>query len=136
MPTRVFPGRYDSLADICDFVSGAAHQAELSEADTYSVQLAVDEACSNIIQHAYGGENIGNIQCTCEVTKKALTITLHDEGNPFDPSGIPEPKKNVPLENIKPGGAGLFLMRKLMDEVDFNFTPGEGNTLILVKHKP
>lgn len=135
MPTVKIPGYYENLTKICDFVVQAAKEAGLGEKAVYAVQLAVDEACSNIIEHAYGGEGIGDIQCSCETTKDRFSIILHDQGKPFVPKSIPEPDLNAPLDEVKPRGAGLFLMHKLMDEVHFEFSEDEGNTLTLVKNR-
>lgn len=133
MTTEIFPGRFESLPKIRDFIVNAAVNAGLDEPDVYAVELAVDEACSNIIEHAYGGEDIGDIHCTCKVANNDLIIILKDHGQPFEPESVPEPNFNAPLEELKPGGAGLYLMRKMMDEVQFKFTPKDGNTLVMVK---
>lgn len=135
MPTLTFPGRYESLAKIAEFVEKHAQQAGLDESASYAIQLAVDEACSNIIEHAYGGENVGEIQCTCKVTQKGLTVILRDQGQPFEPESVPSPDPNLPLEKVKPRGAGLYLIRNLMDEVTFKFTREAGNVLTLVKRR-
>jgi serine/threonine-protein kinase RsbW len=135
MPTITFPGRFKNLAEISDFVAGEARQAGLNESEVYAVQLAVDEACSNIIEHSYGGEGVGEIECTAESTKSGLKIVLRDRGKPFNPEAIPEPNLNVPLNQLKPGGLGVFLMRKMMDEVHFDFNTDGGNVLTMVKRK-
>ena len=131
--TRTFPGRYESLIDICRFVVDAAKKAGLSDSQSYAVELAVDEACTNIIEHAYGGEGIGDIRCTCDTSNKELTITLYDFGRPFNPRNVPPPNSKARLKDLKPGGAGLFLIYKMMDEVHFNFTKDDGNVLTMVK---
>ena len=59
MTTVIFPGRYESLSEIRDFVVEIAKIAGFQDFDLYAVELAVDEACSNIIEHAYGEENVG-----------------------------------------------------------------------------
>ena len=97
--------------------------------------MAVDEACCNIIEHAYGGEGRGDVECSCRVNDEGLTVTLRDRGRPFDPSGVPEPDLQADLEDRDVGGLGLYFMRKLMDEVRFEFTPGAGNALTMVKRK-
>ncbi len=91
--TRSFPGRYDSLAVIGEFIRGMAHKAGLGNFAAYTVEMAVDEACSNIIEHAYGGEDRGEIFFTCKVNKQGLTIILEDYGKPFDPEIIAEPER-------------------------------------------
>ena len=113
MPTKQFPGRYDSLAPISDFVAEAAAEAGFDSQGIYAVRLAVDEACSNIIEHGYGGEGRGDIRCTCDVLKDGIKITLQDWGRVFDPNAVPDPNFDVPLEELEPRGAGLFLIRKM-----------------------
>ena len=135
MNTVTFPGRYDSLASISDFVEEAANEAGLDHKATYAVQLAVDEACCNIIDHAYGGEGIGDIQCSVQAGKDGLTVTLIDRGRPYSPEKIPQPKLNLPISKVKPRGVGLYLMRKMMDKVSYKSTPGSTNILTMVKRR-
>jgi len=133
MPTKTFPGRYSSLADIAIFIRQAAEEAGLEGFAVYAVETAVDEACSNIIEHGYQGQETGEIRCTTRTDKKGLTIILEDRGRPFDPSSVPDPELNVSLDERKAHGLGLFFMRQLMDEVIFS-TRGPINVLTMVKH--
>jgi len=135
MPTATFPGRFDQLERISQFVEQSAIEAGLNDRAIYAVQSAVDEACTNIIQHAYGGEGNGEIKCSCVIDEDSLTVILHDQGKSFNPEQIPEPNLNVELEDVKIGGLGLFFIHKLMDEVHFEFNPSTGNTLTMVKRK-
>ena len=135
MGTAIFPGRLDSLEKIRDFVLRAARQAGLDETAIYAIELSVDEACTNIIEHAYGGEDRGNIEVSCIADGRGLTIRLRDTGKPFNPLKIPIPHARVRLKHLKSRGAGLFLMRKMMDEVHFEFIPDLVNTLTMVKYK-
>ena len=98
----------------------------------YSIEMAVDEACSNIIEHAYEGEGKGNIDCTCTVNESSLTITLKDRGKPFDPFQAPPPNLSPDLDKREAHGMGLYFILKWMDEVHFNNSQSE-NTLTLVK---
>jgi serine/threonine-protein kinase RsbW len=131
----IFPGQLDSLDNISKFVVQAAKDAGLDENAAYAVDLAVSEACANIIEHSYGGEGKGDITCTCIVTDDGLTITLEDTGRPFNPKNIPVPKVGVKLKDVKPRGAGIFLIRKMMDEVHFDFSKKTGNSLTMTKKK-
>lgn len=133
--TRVFDAQYESLAAIDEFVAGAAEQASFDDCAAYQVRLAVDEACSNIIEHAYGGEGLGVIECTYHVQNDLITVVLRDHGEPFDPQSVPEPNLSTDLGERNGGGLGLYLIRKIMDEVQFDFGPGGGNVLTMVKHK-
>ncbi|MBM3152630.1 MAG: ATP-binding protein [Chloroflexi bacterium] len=134
MRTTVFPARFEYLDEIRRFAAQAAHDAGLDEAEAYAVQLAVDEACSNIIEHAYGAENGGEIECTCNDSGSRLTIILRDHGKPFDPACIPTPNLKAGLEKRQVGGLGLYLIRQLMDEVHYESIDGAGNILTLVKY--
>ena len=134
MPTRKFPGRHDSLKELGDYISEQAAAAGFDEKDSYAVQLAVDEAAANIIEHAYGGEDIGDFECTCHVSAGQIEIILKDSGSSFSPMEVPELLVGVPLEDFGPRGAGLRLMTKLMDDVQFEFSPG-ANKLVMVKRK-
>lgn len=138
MEHAVFPGRYENLEKICSLVTDQATQAGFDDSAIYAIQTAVDEACSNIIEHAYGGEDRGSIDVTISVNKECLTIKLVDQGKSFDPNEIPDPDLSNNLESRTAHGLGLFFMRKLMDEVLFDFTQESGNTVTLVKclHHP
>jgi len=133
--THTFPGRFDSLAAIGDFVTRAAEAAGLGARAVRAVQLAVDEACSNIVEHAYGGEGRGDIECTCRVDDEGLTVILRDHGRPFDPTSVSEPNLYPSLDECTGRGLGLYFMRQLMDKVHFEFTPASGNVLTMVKRK-
>lgn len=135
MKTETYPGNYTSLAQISQFVIQAAQDAGLNEHETYQVELAVDEACCNIIDHAYGGENRGDMQCSVEIGDGKLTVILKDRGNPFDPACVPKPVFNVSIEKLKKRGVGFYLMHKIMDELHYETSPESGNTLVMVKRK-
>jgi len=135
MASQVFPGKFSSLEKISKFVKEEAENAALDAKAIYEGQLAVDEACSNIIEHAYNGEGQGDIICTCLGTKTSFKIILQDKGKHFDPKTIKKLEIGVPLEKLGNRGAGVFLMKKLMDEVEFKFLEGNGTILTLVKNK-
>ncbi len=130
-----FPGRLESLAKISDFVVQAARAAGLNDEAVYAVDLAVDEACTNIIEHAYGGEGVGVIECTCVSFEDGMKIILHDQGRSFNPTKIPAPNTKTRLKDLKSRGAGLFLIQKMMDEVRFEFTKEAGNYLTMIKYR-
>ena len=136
MPQRriVVPGRYESVKDVCDFVSRAAVEAGLGEHEMFHCQLAADEACTNIIEHAYGGEDLGAIEITCDVRPGELTMILFDRGLPFDPTAVPEPGHFNSIDDATIGGQGWYFIRKVMDSVHFDCRPG-GNTLMMTKRK-
>jgi serine/threonine-protein kinase RsbW len=138
--TMVYPAQYNFLDDVREFVERNAEQYGLDSSATYAVQLAVDEAFTNIIEHAYGGECTEEIECTCQVTREGLVITLKDCGRIFNPDEVPEPDLSAELEERQIGGLGLYFIRRLMDDVQFSiqqsgFDSRDCNVLRMVKRK-
>ena len=140
MPTptqATFQARYDQISAACDFVAAVAAEVGLGEKGVFQVQLACDEACTNIVEHAYGGQD-GQFEVHCWVENGRLFIAIRDYGRPFDPHTIPEPfipTSASQVDQLEVGGLGLHFMRKLMDEVRFEFTD-EGNVVVMVKQLP
>jgi serine/threonine-protein kinase RsbW len=132
--TKSFPGKYESLGRIGKFVRAVAKDAGFEKFAVYSIEMAVDEACSNIIEHAYGGEGKGEIRCTCTVSEHSLTIILHDSGKFFDPTQVPPPNLSDNIEDREAHGLGLYFIRQWMDEVDFRST-GNENILTMKKRR-
>ncbi len=133
MPSKRFSCSLNNLETICDYVTDCAKSAGLSEAEVYAVQLAVDEASTNIIEHGYGQECPDRIDITCEILEDGLKVVIYDDAEPFNPESVPEPQINVSLDDVKPRGLGIFLMRQMMDEVCYEPTPDKGNTLTMIK---
>jgi serine/threonine-protein kinase RsbW len=128
-------GNFENLAQISHFIKQAATQAGLDDRGTYAMQMAVDEACTNIIEHAYGGENKGELRLSCTVKKDGLQVIIYDQGMPFDPSQVPELDTAAPLHERQTGGMGLFFIRKLVDQAEFKFGTPQGNQLMLFKRR-
>lgn len=139
--TLTVPGRFDQLARISDFVTRAAREAGFGEDDVFHIQMAVDEACANIVEHSYGPKRSGDIDLTCfGRIDGEFRIEIADKGEPFDPNSVPLPqiskdKNETGLDDIQVGGLGLYFMRKLMDEVTFEFD-ADGNRLVMIKRRP
>jgi serine/threonine-protein kinase RsbW len=129
------PGRFDQLERVCHLIEQAAREAGLGEVEAGRCQLAVDEACTNVIEHGYGGEDRGVIDLVCQVREGELVVTILDHAAPFDPNQVPAPQLNASLDELKVGGLGIYLMRQVMDAVEFSAEAG-GNRLVLVKRQP
>ncbi len=128
-------GNFENLAKIGAFVKQAAVQAGLDDRGIYAIHMAVDEACTNIIEHAYGGEGRGEIHLTCAAKKDGLQVIIYDQGAAFDPNQVPELDTQAPLQAREPGGMGLFFIRNLVDQAEFKFGTSRGNQLILFKRR-
>ncbi len=134
MPKYTFPSQFEYLDEIRSHVAGEARAAGFSDQDIYALQLAADEAASNIIEHAYDGRGDASFEMDCEFQKDRLVITFRDHGKRFDVSKVSPPDVKADLSERKIGGLGIYLMRKLMDEVHYSST-GSENILVLVKRK-
>jgi serine/threonine-protein kinase RsbW len=132
MPALSLIADLAQLATIRDFVAQTGRELGLDDELIYNLQLAVDEACSNVVNHAYGGSG-GLIEITIEPVGESLQVIVRDWGQAFDPSAVPVPDLAAPLEQRSLGGLGLFLMRGIMDRVEFQFDEENGNTLTMVK---
>ena len=91
--------------------------------------LAVTEACTNVIKHTYKGEPNHQVCIKCKTEPDRFIVVLLDQGESFNFNQIPQPDLSVPHE----GGYGVYIMKKLMDEVRYNAGQEEGNELVLVK---
>lgn len=120
------------LADIRRFVKETAQELGLDEASIHALELAVDEACTNVMRHAYQAQE-GRIEIQIQTVDDWVEVVIRDWGEPFDPESVPPPDLDAPLEERPIGGIGLFLMRQMMDRVDFQFSDVEGNTLTMAK---
>lgn len=99
--------------------------------ETGLLVLAVDEACANILRHAYGGENRGPLALSLEKTPRRLRITLRDFGQPCELSRI----RSRALEDFRPGGLGVFLIHQAFDSVRYH-PLRRGTRLVLTKKLP
>src|SRR5436190_18125447 len=135
MQSVQFSAKFEYLDEIREFVGDIARAGGFDAKDVYNIQLAADEAASNIIEHAYEGVNNGLLELSCGVKGNTITIILMDHGEPFDPSIVPLPDLKADLSERKIGGLGIFLMRKLMDEVRYETKPNKSNILTMTKRK-
>jgi anti-sigma regulatory factor (Ser/Thr protein kinase) len=135
MPNVTFPARFEFLDEIREFVAVVAREGGFSEKEIYSLQLAADEAASNIIEHAYAGISNADIDISCDMHGDTLTITMHDNGRSFDPSKVKQPNLKADLSDRQIGGLGVYLMRKLMDEVRYKSNSKTGNLLTMTKRR-
>ncbi len=102
----------------------------MSDSETEDVKLAVDEACSNIIKHAYKGNTENKIVVKFRITQKAFEVILEDTGLKADPELI----QGRDLDNVRPGGLGVHLIRRAFDICSFDKNRKKGNRLKLIRY--
>jgi len=127
------PSSTENLAMIRDFVSAVGLQAGLVEREVYNLELAVDEACANVIEHAYGPDVIKEVTVRATFDDERIEIDVIDTGMGFDPGAIDQKGLQQLVAERRSGGLGMRMMKALMDEVHYQIVPGEKNELRMVK---
>ena len=119
------------LAEVRALVRRVAAGASFDEQTTFNLMLAVDEACANIMRHAYGGDAEKDIVIHAALLPDAIEFRLRDYGRQVDPACI----KSRDLDEVRPGGLGCFLIRHAFDEVEYNTRFSTGTELRLLKRR-
>jgi serine/threonine-protein kinase RsbW len=128
--------RTEDLSCMREFVERTLTKARINEAECRQIVLAVDEAVSNIIRHAYEEFTRGTrtVQVHVHADSKKIGVVLKDSGRGFNPDLVPSPCIEEHIKLGKRYGLGLFLMRRVMDEVKYVFRSGAENTLTMIKY--
>jgi anti-anti-sigma factor len=121
------------VVQACEFVYQAALDAGMDEHGAHHCYLAVDEACTNVIEHGYG-ENIAQqaIDLVCRKVDNTFLVVVLDDGPVFNPLNVPDPNPGISMNEREPGGWGIFFIKKLMHEVTYD-RDGVRNRLTMVK---
>lgn len=140
MPTAIestfslsVPSSTRNLALIREFVSQVAAQAGFDDSELIKLELAVDEACTNVIRHAYGHDTSREVTIKAIFDEEELRIEVVDNGHGFDPDLIKAEHVKQLIAERKAGGLGMQLMKLLMDEVHYEISPGQKNELTMIK---
>lgn len=133
MPSEqnIFPGSFEQIEAICELVDRAARQAGFDDSTSYACQLAVGEACENIICHGYQGKEGGEIEVNVHAEPGELTIELQDSSPPFDPTSATDADCQTGIED-QIGGLGIPIMHRVMDDIEYS-RQGRKNRLTLRK---
>ncbi|HEY6626290.1 MAG TPA: ATP-binding protein [Ignavibacteriaceae bacterium] len=126
--------RTENLSEIRDFVSGNARAADIPEVTVENIILAVDEACTNIIKHAYNLSPEGEILIKIDYDEDKFMVTIIDYGKSFEPDRVPLPDLQKYYREHRVGGLGMYLMKSLMDDVEYISIPGKYNQVLLSKN--
>lgn len=121
------------IATACDFVVAEAERAGLDERDAHHCQLAVDELCTNIIEHGYRLDDKQRfIDIICQQHPDRFVVQILDDSFPFDPLDHTDPDPQTTLADRRIGGWGVYFIKKMMDEVSYDYIQGR-NRLTMVK---
>jgi|SRR5687767_7151993 serine/threonine-protein kinase RsbW len=127
------PSSTENLSLIRELVSSVGVQAGLDESDVAKLELAVDEACANVIEHAYGHDISKEVVVRATFDDEVLRIDVEDTGRGFDPDTFKQEELEKLVAQRKSGGLGMRLIKSVMDEVHYEIEPGRKNELHMMK---
>lgn len=129
--------RMQSLPALMQFVGAACIALQASPAEQHDLLLITEEACANVIHHAYppgaGGDLTLQLGAASAADGQLFTLTVIDQGTPFDPFAPPLPDTNASINERAIGGLGILLIRELADTVAYRYDVALGNVLTIQK---
>lgn len=127
------PSSTENLSMIRDFVKSIGTQAGMDEMEVATLEMSVDEACANVIEHAYGLDATKEVSIRATVDENAVLIQVIDTGKGFDPAKIKQSKLEDLILKKRDGGLGMRVMKSFMDEVHYERIQGVKNELTMVR---
>ncbi|MCZ6467124.1 MAG: ATP-binding protein [Alphaproteobacteria bacterium] len=121
-----FPSQADRLKLVRSAVSEAAKRCGCTAEVARDIVIAVDEACQNVIRHAYGGASDGEIILEIRHTGDEIVVFLRDFAKATEVAKV-KPRE---LDDLRPGGLGTHFIGEVMDEVEFMPSPPDGGNLL------
>ena len=132
----VVPNDTQYLVTVREEVTKVVGQSAFSARDQKLLIVAVDEAITNIMEHAYDNDLEGelDVELILEADATRFEVIIRDSGKEFDPTAVDIPDITAHIRKGQRHGLGIFLIRQIMDEVNYNFVQGEKNQLQMVKY--
>lgn len=127
------PGSLEHLPALVDFVREACERSGADASSCFSLRLAVEEVCENLMRHGYRGREPGPIEVSVHGAPGRVVVTITDFAPPFHPDDAPSPDLDVDWEDRRIGGLGWHLVKSVVDEVRYEARADAGNRLTLVK---
>ena len=124
--------RLENLHKARHYIDQKGESLGVSESALGDLLLAVDEAVTNVIIHGYGDLD-GMVELHMEADGDAVIVKVRDHAKTFDASHVNAPQLDTALKDRPIGGMGIFLIKKMTDEVEFLTLPGGGNELRMIK---
>ncbi len=123
----------DALGAFRDFIVRHCERLGIPREISFELQLACDEAATNVIKHGYAGMNPGSLMLELRPSPKRITLILSDFGHPFEPVETDAPDVDAMLRDEPTTGFGLYFIYSTMDDVNY-YSDEQGNHLVLVKN--
>ena len=127
------PATLEHLEALTGMVTGFLREQGFPEKTVFEMDLAVDEACTNVIRYAYAPGD-GEVTVECTVSPTCARVCITDNGHPFDPLAVKTPDLTGGVEERPIGGLGVHLIRSLMDMVTYEYAAGK-NILCMTKSR-
>ncbi len=125
--------RLEEIVPVTEAFEALCEEHGVSPKVRRPVLLVLDDLLTNVISYAYEDDDVHTITVEIDLTEDRLTVTICDDGSPFDPFDKTPPDTSLPLEERTVGGLGIYLVEKLMDEVHHDRVDGM-NVVTIVKH--
>ncbi|MCI0602063.1 ATP-binding protein [bacterium] len=120
------------MAKLRDAVMNFCKQNQLPADTVFVIDLCLEELITNVIKYGYEDSAEHDVQIDLSLQENLLVLEITDDGRPFDPTHIPEPDLDVPLEERRIGGLGIHLVRNYVDSMHYK---REGNQNIVTLQK-
>lgn len=120
------------LSGLSDGLLGFCRDHAVNEDAAHDLLLAVEEAVSNTIKYGYDDRAPHTIRVTAVVEENHVVAEIEDDGREFNPLNVPAPDLSLPVDQRPIGGLGIYLLRTVMDSVDYR-RDGSRNVLTLAK---
>lgn len=127
-----FEACLDRLEDVRRFVDNRLDGSRIEQGALFDLKLAIDEVFTNIVKYGLRNQESGKVSIEIEDKENQIQVVIEDSGEEFNPLDIAKPELNAPLEKREPGGMGIFLVKQLMDDVQYCRVEGR-NVLTLRK---
>ncbi len=127
------PSRMELLTVLDGLVTAIAEQMEFDEEATIELATSIIEAGTNAIQHGHNHDQSKMVSFRFLLGDAALDVWVTDQGEGFDVASVLNADPTRPEDLLKSRGRGIFIMRAMMDRVEFEVAPGRGTVVHLVK---
>ena len=117
---RDFARSFDSLEEIFAFVRGILEPRGVDEADSYAIVMAIEELFTNMVKYNANGHGRIALEIQCSPSEVSCSLTDPDSDR-FDVNAVPDANIHLPVEQRRPGGLGIYLIRRMVDSIDYDY---------------
>lgn len=130
MSKVIFTAIRGKIEQIIDSIMAVPEMASLSDELQFSLRLAAEELVANVINYAYPPDEDGTLEIDITSDGRMISVTIADSGAPFNPLDHEDPDITLSAEEREIGGLGIFLVKEIMDEVEYEYADGQNRITI------